>query len=626
MIRCLLFLLCFAVVSARQPRHPLSNPTKADIDRVVKAIRADSRTPQDIMFISAGVDEPTKADYTVHLGGGPKLPHRIRCVGYDASAKVLYEIAGESETGAIAEFKRIDGVQPWLMQEDMDSATAILSRHKGFQQALQRRKLTLDSITVETWASGVPFATFKSRIVRCIFFQRSQGHHRYDRPIEGLHVLVNLSQRTVMEFHDRMLAPIAKPEPWPLSKRGSDKPMPACDQFVTWKNWQFTIVPTAREGLVIYDVAWTDGSVRRPIAHRISLSEMLVPYGDTSTAWQWRNAFDVGEYGLGINSRPLQPGVDIPSNARTLPLAIVNSKGAVSTMQNIIAVYERDAGVLYKHVDMVTDKVVGRRGSELVVMHITTIGNYDYALSYIFSEDGVMTVDVGLTGILLVKGTQDSTYDADAQKTAHMVAPNLAAPLHQHFFAFRLDLDVDGEKNTVSELDVWAPDPGTENPRGNAMMLDDYELRFEAEARRPANAATSRRWVVRSAVKTNAFGLPTGYCLMPGTSVRPHLAEDHAVRKRAGFLDNALWVTKYGEGELYASGSYPNQNLASTGLPAISLDNATIRNQDVVLWYTLGVTHVPRPEEWPIMPMEHVRFSLTPMGFFNRNPLLTGDR
>ncbi|MCU0331660.1 MAG: hypothetical protein MUC47_11895 [Candidatus Kapabacteria bacterium] len=622
MILYILFFLCCAVATARQPRHPLSNPTKADAERIINAIRADSRTPGEMMFVSVGLDEPTKADYAAYRATGRSLPHRIRCITYDPVSKVLYEIAGETQSGVITEFKRIDGVQPWLTQEDQDTTTAVLSRHKGFQLALQRRNLTFDSIAIETWASGVPLSTFKSRIVRCVFFQRSQGQHRYDRPIEGLHVLVNLTQKTVMEFHDRTLAPIAKPEAWPPSIKRSGKSLPVCDQFVSWKQWKFTLVPTPREGVVLYDVSWKDGATQRMIAHRISLSEMLVPYGDTSSAWSWRNAFDVGEYGLGVNSRSLEPNVDIPTTSRTLPLTVISPKGAVTTLQNIIAVYERDAGIQYKHVDVATDRMVGRRGVELVVMHVTTIGNYDYAISYVFSEDGTITVDVGLTGILLAKGIQDTVYSVDSQKTAHMVAPALAAPLHQHFFSFRMDMDVDGEKNTVSEIDVWSPDQGRENPQGNAIMMDDYELRFEAEARRHTNPATARRWVIRSATSTNAFGMPTGYCLMPGTSVRPYLTEGHAVRKRAGFADYAFWATQYREGEFYASGSYPNQNVTSTGLPAISQDNAVIRNQDVVIWYTMGVTHVPRPEEWPIMPMEHVRFSLVPMGFFDRNPLL----
>ena len=42
--------------------------------------------------------------------------------------------------------------------------------------------------------------------------------------------------------------------------------------------------------------------------------------------------------------------------------------------------------------------------------------------------------------------------------------------------------------------------------------------------------------------------------------------------------------------------------------------------QDVVLWHVFGLTHVPRPEDWPMMPVEHTGFVLAPFGFHDANP------
>jgi len=41
-----------------------------------------------------------------------------------------------------------------------------------------------------------------------------------------------------------------------------------------------------------------------------------------------------------------------------------------------------------------------------------------------------------------------------------------------------------------------------------------------------------------------------------------------------------------------------------------------------VLWYTLGMTHLPRPEDWPLMPAYTVGFRLVPAGFFSHDPAL----
>jgi len=71
--------------------------------------------------------------------------------------------------------------------------------------------------------------------------------------------------------------------------------------------WNFRIGFTPREGLVIYSVAYIDGSRgRRPVAHRLSFVEMVVPYGDPNDPHYRKNAFDAGEDGLGKNAHSLK--------------------------------------------------------------------------------------------------------------------------------------------------------------------------------------------------------------------------------------------------------------------------------------------------------------------------------
>ena len=94
------------------------------------------------------------------------------------------------------------------------------------------------------------------------------------------------------------------------------------------------------------------------------------------------------------------------------------------------------------------------------------------------------------------------------------------------------------------------------------------------------------------------------------------------LRRRAGFVDAHLWVTPYNAQELYASGPYVYGSKGGDGLPAWTAGNRPVANTDVVLWYTLGVTHIPRPEDWPVMPVHRTGFKLVPFGFFARNPAL----
>lgn len=110
--------------------------------------------------------------------------------------------------------------------------------------------------------------------------------------------------------------------------------------------------------------------------------------------------------------------------------------------------------------------------------------------------------------------------------------------------------------------------------------------------------------------------------MIPGTNSLPYTAPESSTGKRAQFISNHFWATRYKSREIYAAGAYPNQSGGGDGLPQFVADNESLVNQDIVVWYTLGVTHIPRPEEWAVMPVTHAGFKLVPGGFFSRNPAL----
>ena len=81
-------------------------------------------------------------------------------------------------------------------------------------------------------------------------------------------------------------------------------------------------------------------------------------------------------------------------------------------------------------------------------------------------------------------------------------------------------------------------------------------------------------------------------------------------------------MTPYQPTERYAAGDYPWQNPGPDGLPRWTQGDRSIDNTDVVVWYVVGAHHVPRVEEWPVMPVTKVGFHLVPDGFFDGNPAL----
>lgn len=203
-----------------------------------------------------------------------------------------------------------------------------------------------------------------------------------------------------------------------------------------------------------------------------------------------------------------------------------------------------------------------------------------------------------------------------------LVAVGVVAAHHQHFFNMRLDFDVDGPANSVSEINVRAEPAGPANPRGNAFRADETLLGTEKAARRDADPASARRRRVFNPAVRNAQGHWTGY-MLETPHVTPHLAApDAPLQTRAGFVTRPFWVTRFKPEERNAAGFYVNQNPAPGGLPVRTDDDEPIAGQDLVVWHTFGTTHVSRPEDWPVMPVARVGFRLVPHGFFDRNPAL----
>ena len=117
----------------------------------------------------------------------------------------------------------------------------------------------------------------------------------------------------------------------------------------------------------------------------------------------------------------------------------------------------------------------------------------------------------------------------------------------------------------------------------------------------------------------NSVGNPPSYKLVAEHNPVMLAGPNSYIGKRAGFASRHLWVTPYDPNEMYCSGMYPNQNKGD-GLQYYVEKNRPIENTDIVVWHTYGHTHVCKPEDFPIMPVEYVGFSLKPNNFFDGNP------
>ena len=608
--------------------HPLDSITSDEITAAVAAAKADERFVDGSLFAVVSLNEPTKAQV---LEGKP-IQREAFLVLLDRDHNKTNEVIVDLEGKAVRSWKTIPNVQPSVVIEEYVIAPEIIKADARFIEAMRKRGITdLSKVKVDAWAPGyLGDMADGSRIVRAIFFYKDdEDSNWYSRPIEGVVAILNLTKKTVLDVKDTGVVPISKDkgaldEKSNAPLRPAPKPLQIVQpdgvgfklngNDVEWDNWRFHFGLDPREGLVLHRVRWVDGGKERSVLYRASLSEMVVPYGDADPNWAWRSAFDVGEYGIGRLASPIERNIDAPENAAYLSFPVATDAGEVQTLRDSVAIFERDGGMLWKHYDIDRDYNESRRARQLVVMFIATVGNYDYALNWIFHQDGTLEFRADLTGIMLTKGVAETHDD----HSAHVVAPNLVAPHHQHFFNFRLDFDVDGVANSIFESNSRAVE--TNNPLGNAFVMESTKLASEKAALRELSLATQRKWKVVNPTAKNSLGGNTSYLLIPGDNSLPFVTANAPVRKRAAFLDHHFWATRFRDPEMHASGYYPNQSTGGDGLEKWTADDEALDKQDVVVWYTTGVTHIPRAEEWPIMNVHQTGFKLVPAGFFARNP------
>ncbi|MCA1633491.1 MAG: primary-amine oxidase [Acidobacteria bacterium] len=649
---CAQFLIVFALAAqavAAQPVHPLDSLTADEIKAASEVLGADARFPKGAIFSTIVLKEPSKGETLAFKPGAPFSRQAFAAI-LDLRGNRTFEAVVDLKSGRVLAWSEAKGVQPLVTSTEFDALSPIVKADVRWQAAMRKRGIDdFEKVQIDGWAVGqVPARHRGMRLIRALSYYKPDAgdgggsNNFYGQPIEGVVALVNMNTEQVLEVTETGIVPLPPPSQQLDEKstgtREAPKPLNITQpggasfelsgQEIRWQKWRFRYTMHPREGLVLHTVGYEDGGRVRPILYRASLSEMVVPYGDTDQDWRWRSAFDVGEYSVGRLASSIEPKTDAPENATLLDATFAGDDGQPYVKERAVGIYERDGGMLWKHFEGYSGKNESRRARQLVVFFIATIGNYDYAVNWIFHQDGTLEADAALSGIMLPKGVRETKavgHGAHA-KSGHLVAANVVAPHHQHFFSFRLDFDVDGQNNSVHEMNTRALPVGRANPSQNGILMEETLLGNERAAQRRMDMPSARTWAVLNPSARNTLGHNTSYILVPGANSLPYVAPTSEVRRRAGFINNHFWATRYSPEEMSAAGVYPNQSRGGDGLPRWVVNNESLINQDVVVWYTLGVTHIPRPEEWPVMPVTHVGFKMIPGGFFSRNPALDVPR
>jgi primary-amine oxidase len=348
---------------------------------------------------------------------------------------------------------------------------------------------------------------------------------------------------------------------------------------------------------------------------------------DPDTGWYFRTYMDAGEYGVGKFTPPLQVGVDCPAYATYMEAVLADDKGVPSSQPNAVCLFERTAGdIAWRHFEIAHGQTESRRGRELVMRYIAAIGNYDYFFDWVFRQDGSINIAVGTSGIEQVQAVTAPVM-AEAQPTedlayGHLVAPHTLAIHHDHFFNFRLDLSVDSTQNSLLIGELTPVALGLESPRRSTYTVRSRVAKTEQEAKLHVSTDRPALWRVINPQRSGPLGYPVSYQLVASHPAMSLLSPQDYPQRRAGFTGYYLWVTPFHPEERYARGMYPSQSHGGDGLPHWTQANRAVDNADIVLRYTLGLHHVVRAEDWPVMPTVWHGFELRPFDFFARNPAL----
>jgi primary-amine oxidase len=626
-----LALLSAAPVTA----HPMDGLTAPELTRAIGVLRAGGQlTTGKVATVT--LIEPPKTDVLAWMPGHA-LPRRalVRAL-QDARA---YEGEVDLDTRRVVRWAAVPGRQPSFMLGELLGSIEVVKADASWRTAMARRGYTdFSHILCNPLAVGyVPDPALRARRLMNVpcFDATGARNNTFARPIEGLMALVDLNARRVVRLIDLGVVPVppTMPQHDYASQDHYRRPMravvmaePQGDNIritggeIAWDNWRFHLRLDRRVGPVASLIRWDDHGRLRPIAYQIAPSEMFVPYMDPAPTWSFKSYLDAGEYGLGLEASPLQPGRDCPTTAHFIDAVFTDDDGKPVPIARASCVFERNIGdPAWRHQDPFTGDEESRPGVDLVVRSIAVIGNYDYILDYVFTQTGEIEVRVGATGIDAVKGVRaqsmrDPTAAADSA-VGTLVAPGLVAVSHEHYVNFRLDLDVDGTANRAV-LDRIEPQRIATPGRRSL-----WRVRSEPLTRAGPLHLMEGLLRIESADQPGPLGHHPSYELLAGHAATSLMDADDPVAARAGFTTASTWLTAYNPVQLHAAGEWPNQSGPGEGLPAW-VRATPVLGPDLVVWQTIGFRHITRTEDWPIMPTLWHSFRLRPHNFFRQNPAM----
>lgn len=635
--------------------HPLAPINSNEIQNAVALVSAQWPAHTDLHFKAVTLQEPAKAEMLPYLEAEfsgsplPTIDRRVFLTYYLRRTNKFHEAVANLSTQTV-EFNARLGANMHAPGdgEEIEAMERIALADEGVQAELAKLQLPKGShVVADPWIYGADGVDDDERMWQCFLYMRDPQNSaeldscHYAFPLTVSPVISAVSMKVIRidimptgkdnsVKEPKIYKPVGANEYLPeYQKLRTDlKPLhvvqpegasftveeQGTSSVIQWQKWQFRVGFNLREGMVIHDVRYEG----RNLFYRLSLSDMNIPYADPRNPFHRKSAFDLGDAGAGIMANDLKLGCDCLGSIHYLSSTLNNDKGEPLDMPNVICIHEQDGGIGWKHTNYRTGRAAVVRNRELVLQSIITVANYEYIMAFMFNQAGELAYEVRATGILSTQPIDEGL----EVPWGTVVHPGVLAAHHQHIFSLRVDPMIDGYHNRlVYDEALPMPRSADFNPHGTGYFA--RETVVETSGGYDIDYAVNRTFKIQNVHKRNPVnGKPVAYKIHAPPFQKILADEDSFNHKRAEFSDHNIYAVSYRDDELYAGGKYTNQSRGGTGVRAWANRKDRIVDEDLVVFVQFGINHIPRIEDFPVMPCEVIKVALKPVNFFEKNPAL----
>ncbi|CAN9449504.1 unnamed protein product [Alternaria alternata] len=590
-------------------QHPLSALSASELRNAAAIIKASWPAHTDLHFKVVTLQEPPKAEVLKYLEAEhsskpvPSISRKAFVNYYIRNTSKFHEAVVDLTSG------RVDSnilLGPFVHangdgDEIVEIEKLVLADEK-VQAEIAKLELPKGTVVIsDPWIYGSDGVGDEDRLYQCFLYLRDpmnsseadSNHYAMPLPIspvvstESMRVIrVDLlptgADNTIKPVEKYKIQPPNEYIPEAQTLRTDLKPLnvvqpegasfqveqQGTSSVISWQKWNFRVGFNQREGMVLYDVRYDN----RSLFYRLSLSDMNIP---------------------------------------------ADNKGDVVEMPNVVCVHEQDAGIGFKHTNYRTGRAVVARNRELVLQSIITVSNYEYILAFIFNQAGEIDYEIRATGILSTQPIDEGV----EVPFGTVVHPGVLAVHHQHIFSLRVDPMLDGYDNRLVYDEAFAMPRSDFNPHGTGYYVQEtvveksggYDIAYE----------NNRTFKIQNPnVRNPVNGKSVAYKIQAPPFQKILSDKDSFNYKRAEFSDHNIYVVKHKDGELYAGGLYTNQSRGGSGVRSWAERNENVKDTDFVVYIQAGINHVPRIEDFPVMPCEIIKIHMKPVNFFDKNPAL----